>query len=216
MVQSQGSGTRLRDHIHRRDYILTVAHIFNYESNDCKLRDCVLYVGKNGNFNNGDWFEISPKLYATINPRKKDVILIPINYDETASAYDINNYSAKGSAILPAGITIVSMLNLKNAEKLRKVKQSAKLLGKFKLRNPLWKTDADLFLGMSGSPVFNEKQQIIGVVSRITKTKDCKEYSNLSCHNLIAPVEQDWMKEWSQQVFRAKLFDRIDNKSVTD
>jgi len=209
-VQSQASGTRLRDYTNKKDYILTAAHLLSISFDDYKPSDFILFVARNGSFDNGDWYKISPKLFAMINPEDKDTVLIPVDYNKSASAYDISTIFPMEPVNLPYKISIISQLNLKYAKNLRKVKQSANLLGVTYLSSPHWKTDADLFLGMSGSPAFNENQKIVGIVSRLTKLNNCNVYNGLLCHNIIAPVEQDWVKAQTSVISKNKLLLRID------
>lgn len=210
LVVSQATGTRLRDESNHKDYILTAAHFFSYELNESP-ENFILYIGKNGEFEHGDWFGISPKLYTMIEPEKRDVILIPVNYDKTAAAYNVSDLLKHNNINFPSEVTILSTLNLKIDKKLRKVKQTADLKGEMKLSSLNLKTDADLFTGMSGSPVFNEKEEIIGVVSRTSRARNCQEYGGLNCYNLIAPIEQSWIEGGQQNIYELtpNLFKRI-------
>ena len=105
-----------------------------------------------------------------ISPHKNDAILIPVNYDYSAAAFDIEKSIATNRQTILSNINIVSVLNLKHSKQLRKAQQFAKLKDELTLSNhKLYKTNADLIKGMSGSPAFNTKGEIIGMISRGTK-----------------------------------------------
>jgi len=209
-VEAQGSSTRLRDYQNKRDYVLTVAHLFDYDRAGYKASDFILYVAKNGSFDEGDWFFISPKLYANINPRNNDIIFIPVEYDEHAAAYDLAEYLPKSEPSLPSPTTIVSVLNLKHTKKIRKVRQTANLLEETNQSAPGWKTDADLFKGMSGSPAFDDDQKIIGIVSRVTKVDNCKKFNSLFCHNIIVSLNKQSVAQQHGIIFADNMFRHIE------
>lgn len=184
-VHSQGSSLRLRNQDRKKDFILTAAHIFNISS-DIENHRFVFFVGKNGSFKTGQWYAIHPNIREKVDSLGNDSIFIPVEYDETYEAINIENLMMENKHL--DTVTIVSSLNIINMQPV-KILQYANISKVKNIANSMvLSTDADIIKGMSGSPVYGKNNTIIGIVSRLTRSDNCTHYDPPFCENIIAPI----------------------------
>lgn len=165
-----------------------------------KIKDSYSYLfyGLNGSsYYTGDYFDLDINKLVKNDFSGNDIIVIPIPYEASLPAYAISPQSfGYLDTVNTSEVTIVSALKFRFKSRMYKVKQFAITYDRDKLfEEELIKTDADLFKGTSGSPIYvteNDSLSIAGLVSRRTNKKLCNNYQpNITCYNLISLVTYD-------------------------
>ena len=76
-VIAQAVATRLRDEINKNDFILTAAHVFKNNKIGSDTSNLSMYVGSNGLFEGGKWYDFPQVMMKTLNLSNRDIAYNP-------------------------------------------------------------------------------------------------------------------------------------------